>query len=135
MRGLWAKIGGDWFFPASILLILFLLATASPLAPVSPESGRSLLSEDYSRMINLEEAPALPAFLFRMLTIVFLTLLLSGLVINLQAWFQGEWRIFSPGSAVRVPWGIGPVLKLAVYFIALFLLLLRIEIGKRLNRI
>ncbi len=127
MRGLWAKIGGDWFFPAAILLTLFLLATASPLTPVSPESDRTWLAQDYSRMINLEEAPAFPAFLFRMLTIVFLTLLLSGLVINLQGWLQGGWRIFPPGPPVRVPWGIGPVVKLAVYFIALFLLLLRIE--------
>ncbi len=127
MTGILAKIGGDWFFPAAVLLILWLLATASPLVPLTPGPDQTPLIENYGRMINLEEAPALPAFLFRVLTIVFLTFLLSGLVINLQGMLKGRWRVFPPGSAPGVPWGVAPVVKLALYFIALFLLLLRLE--------
>ncbi|MDP8235494.1 MAG: type II CAAX endopeptidase family protein [Candidatus Erginobacter occultus] len=127
MSGILAKIGEDWFFPAAVLLILFLLATASPLVPHTTGPDQPPPFENYGRMINLKEAPALPAFLFRLLTIVFLTLLLSGLVINLQGLLKGQWRVFPPGSAPAVPWGVAPVVKLALYFIALFLLLLRLE--------
>ncbi len=121
------RMGKEWPLLVAVLLAVYLLATASPPAAVSPGSGESTRFEDYGRMISLEEAPPLPAFLFRVLTIVFLTLFLSGLAINLQGLVRRDWRVFSPGSAPSVPWGVGPVVKLAIYFIALFLLLLRLE--------
>jgi uncharacterized protein len=127
MPAILARIGKDRYFLGAILLFLFLIATASPFPLSSPGPDESPRSENYGRVLNLEEAPALSAFLLRGLTIILLTIFLSGLAINLQGLARREWRVFSPGEPPGVPWGVGPVVKLVVYFIALFLLLLRLE--------
>ena len=121
------RVGRDRCFWGAILLVLLLLATSPPPTPSLPEDGASPPWEDYGRLVNLEEAPPLTAFLLRVLSIAFLTLLLSGAAINLQGMLRRDWRVFSPGDPPRVPWGVGPVLKLAVYFFALFLLVVRLE--------
>lgn len=127
MPSILAKIGEDRYLLGAILLALLLVATSSSLSPGSLVVDETPRWEDYGRLVNLDQAPPFPAFLFRLLTIVFLTLLLAGLAINLQGLVRREWRVFSPGEPPRVPWGMGPVVKLAIYFIALCLFLLRLE--------
>lgn len=126
-RTILSRFGGDFYLPGAILLVILLLVTAAPLSPPAPGPEEPPGWEDYGRVLNPDKAPSLPVFLLRVLTIVFLTLLLSGLAMDIQGLIRGEWRVFSAGEPPEVPWGVGPVLKLAVYFFALFLLLLRLE--------
>ncbi len=122
-----AAISRDRYLLGAVLLVLVLLATSAPLSPPPPAREEPPGWEDYGRALKLAEAPPLPAFLLRGLIIVLLTIFLSGLAINLQGLARREWRVFPSGEPPRVPWGVGEVLRLAVYFLALFLLIMRLE--------
>ncbi|MFH1037423.1 MAG: CPBP family intramembrane glutamic endopeptidase [PVC group bacterium] len=111
----------------AVLLAAALILTAGPL-PEGPAARDS--SPDWSRLsraIGLEDAPPVPAIMFRLLTVVFLTLAASGLVLNVQGLLGRDWRFFSPGPPPEAGWGIWPVAKVAVYFICLLLLFQRLE--------
>ncbi len=125
MTSILAKIGKDRYLLGALLVIFVLLTTAPP----SPPSGRMNVTrwEDYGRLLEPENAPAHSAFLLRLLSIIFLTLLVSGLVLDLQAFARRNWRVFPPEPAASVPWGPAGVVRLTVYFFACFLLLVRGE--------
>ncbi len=100
-----------------LLLFLVLVPSLHPEISATPRPSPPGVT---GRWLNLDQAPPVPALFFRLLTIVFLTIILSGLVINLQGLLKGRLRVFSPGFPPRVPWGVGAVVKLAVGFLILF---------------
>ncbi len=106
-----------------VLCVLLLFSFVPFLYPGTSSTPRPSPPGGSGRWLNLEEAPPVPAFFFRLLTIVFLTIILSGLAINLQGLLKGRLRVFSPGPPPRVPWRVGAVVKLAVGFLVLFFVL------------
>lgn len=108
----------------SLVLCLLLLFSFVPfLYPGVSVTPRPSPAGDTGRWPGLDRAPPVTALFFRLLIIVFLTIILSGLAINLQGLVRGRLWVFSPGPPPRVPWRVGAVVKLTVGFLALFFVL------------
>jgi len=122
------KIAREWVVIGAILLSIVLLLTSSPV----PEKD---ISNEYafpagtelSKVISLDQAPSMPAALLRLLAIVFLTLAVSGIVLNIQGIAERKWRFFASVASPAAGWGVWPVVKLAVYFICILLVFQRLE--------
>ena len=112
----------------AILLSIILLVTSG----TSPEQAGSHESDfpvgtEFSRMIQLDLNSSVPATLFRLLMLIFLTLAVSGIVLNIQGFAGRNLRYFSSSDPPQARWGIWPVGKIAVYFFCIMLIFQRLE--------
>lgn len=122
------KIAREWVVIGAILLSIVLLLTSSPVPEKDIVDEYAFpVGTELSQVINLEQAPSMPAALLRLLAIVFLTLAVSGIVKNIQGIAERKWRIFTPAISPEAEWGVWPVVKLAVYFICILLIFQRLE--------
>ncbi|MDP8214709.1 MAG: CPBP family intramembrane metalloprotease [Candidatus Euphemobacter frigidus] len=111
-----------------ILLSIILLVSTSPGVEKGTSSGVDFSTRvELYKMVNLKEAPPIPAMLFRLLSLIFLTMAVSGIALNIQSIAGRYWRLFPPGPSPPTYWGIWPVIKVAVYFIFILLLFQRLE--------
>ncbi len=112
---------------AVLLSIILLMTAVSAPEESAPPRNSFPDPQEFGRMLSPDAAAPVSSILFRMLSIVFLTLVVSGLVMNVQGILEGEWRAFSPGPPPEAGWGIWLAVKVAVYFICILLAFQRVE--------
>ncbi|HDL64115.1 MAG TPA: CPBP family intramembrane metalloprotease [Proteobacteria bacterium] len=112
----------------AILLSIIILIT-SGATPEQAGSQESVfpVQEEFNQMMQLELGSSVSAALFRGLMLIFLTLAVSGIVLNIQGVAGRNLRYFHPADPPEVRWGIWPVLKIAAYFFCIVLILQRLE--------
>lgn len=122
------KLGEEKLVIGIILVSIILLITTGPVYEKS-ETGESDLPVrmELSRMIDVDLSSSVPAAFFRVLMLIFLTMVVSGLVLNIQGIIGRNLEYFPSADSPCAGWGIWPVLKLAIYFFSAVLLFQRLE--------
>ncbi|MEA1928458.1 MAG: CPBP family intramembrane glutamic endopeptidase [Candidatus Auribacterota bacterium] len=124
------KIAEEKLFIAAVLLVILLLTTAAP-SPEEMKEGESALTVriEFRKIIERENLPPVLSALFRIEIIIFLTLVVSGIVLNVRGIADRNWKFFPAVKSPETRWGIWPVIKLSLYFFSTILLWQRFESG------
>ena len=112
---------------AIILSIILLITSGTALEQAGTQESDFPVQEEFNQMMQLELGSSAPAAFFRGLMLIFLTLAVSGIVLNIQVFAGRNLRYFHPAAPPEVRWGIWPVLKIAAYFFCLLLIFQRLE--------
>lgn len=112
---------------AIMLSIILLITSGASLEQVDTQESVFPVQEEFSQMIQLDLGSSFLATLFRGLVLIFLTLAVSGVVLNIQGLVGGNLRYFSSSAPPEVRWGIWSVLKIAAYFFCILLIIQRLE--------
>jgi len=100
---------------AIILSIILLITSGTALEQAGIQESAFPVQEEFNQMMQLELGSSAPAAFFRGLMLIFLTLAVSGIVLNIQVFAGRNLRYFHPAAPPEVRWGIWPVLKIAAY--------------------
>jgi len=111
-----------------LLILLYSGAGISPRPTSMPPGEQSVIPDnDLLKTIRSGHAPAVALHIYGLLLIAGLTMLISGIGLNIRGWMRGDWRFFPAGRTVGVPWTLVTVFKAVVYFLFSFLLILNLE--------
>jgi len=112
----------------ALLITIILLITASPVSKEArPDESNFSLQAELVQIIDLDLGSSFAAAAFRLLMLVFLTLTVSGITLNIQGLAGRHLRYFPTYAPPEVRWGLWPVLKIVVYFICIILIFQRLE--------
>jgi membrane protease YdiL (CAAX protease family) len=122
------KLAEERVVIAAILITIILLITASSVSKGDgPVDSDYLVQTEFSQMMELDLGSSISAAVFRLLMLVFLTLAVSGIALNIQGLAGRNLRYFPAYTPPEVRWGLWPVLKIVIYFICIVLLSQRLE--------
>jgi len=123
-----AKLAQERVVIGAILITIILLATGSPVSESDgPADSNFSLPDEFGRMIDLDLGSSVSAGALRLLMLVFLTLAVSGITLNIQGLAGRNLRYFPTYAPPEVRWGLWPVLKIVVYFICIIMVFQRLE--------